>query len=92
MLRVLRSIDTLNERMDLKLTHHDVNWVYNLHHLTGQGYYLRSRYPEVRLIQCLPTSNKNLKEDFLIFSGEWHYGLPCPMVEGVLGGSVVIDS
>ena len=50
MFRVLRSIDTLNERMDLKLTHHDVNWVYNLHHLIGQGYYLRSRYPEVRLI------------------------------------------
>ena len=50
MFRVLRSIDTLNEGMDLKLTHHDVNWVYNLHHLIGQGYYLRSRYPEVRLI------------------------------------------
>ncbi|XP_050278148.1 uncharacterized protein LOC126719660 [Quercus robur] len=69
--------------MDLKLTHHDVNWVYNLHHLKGQGYYLRSRYPKVKLIQCLPTSNKNLKEDFLIFSGEWHNGLPCPTVEGV---------
>ena len=36
MFRVLGSIDALNERMDLKLTHHDVNWVYNLHHLTGQ--------------------------------------------------------
>ena len=91
MFRVLGSIDALNERMDLKLTHHDMNWVYNLHHLKGQGYYLKSRYPEVRLIQCLPTSNKNLKEDFLIFSREWHDGLPCPMEEGVPGGSVVID-
>ena len=45
MFRVLGSIDALNERMDLKLTHHDVNWVYNLHHLIGQGYYLKSRYP-----------------------------------------------
>ena len=35
MFRVLGSIDVLNERMDLKLTHHDVNWVYNLHHLKG---------------------------------------------------------
>ena len=92
MFRVLGSTDALNERMDLKLTHHDVNWVYNLHHLKGQGYYLGSRYPEVRLIQCLPTSNKNLKEDFLIFSREWHNGLPCPMVEGVPGGSTVRDS
>ena len=70
MFRVLGSIDALNERMDLKLTHHDVNWMYNLHQLAGQGYYLRSRYLEVRLIQCLPTSNKNLKEDFLIFFRE----------------------
>ena len=78
MFRVLGSIKTLNERMDLNLTHHDVNWVYNLHHLKGQGYYLKLRYLEVRLIQCLPTSNKNLKEDFLIFSGEWHDGRHAP--------------
>ena len=77
MFRVLGSIKALNERMNLNLTHHYVNWVYNLHHLKGQGYYLKSRHLEVRLIQCLPTSNKNLK-DFLIFSGEWHDGLPSP--------------
>ena len=56
--RGLGSIEVLNERMNSNLIHHDVNWVYNLHHLTRQGYYLKSRYPEVRLIQCLPTSNK----------------------------------
>ena len=64
MSRVLGSIEVLNERMNLNLTHHDVNWVYNLYRLTGQGYYLKSRYLEVRLIQCLSTSNKGLKEDF----------------------------
>ena len=81
MFRVVGSVDALNERMNLGLTHHDVNWVYNLHHLKGQGYYLKSRYPEVRLIQCLPTSNKGLKEDFLIFSRGWHDGLPYPTKE-----------
>ena len=50
MFRVLGSIEALNERMNLNLTHNDVNWVYSLHHLKGQGYYLKSRYPEVRLI------------------------------------------
>ena len=50
MFRVLGSIEALNERMNLNLTHHDVNWVYNLHHLKEQGYYLKSRYPAVRLI------------------------------------------
>ena len=92
MFRVLRSIEALNERMNLNLTHHDVNWVYSLHNLKGQGYYLKSRYLALRLIQCLPTSNKNLKEDFLIFSGEWHDGLPCPTEEGEQGGSIAEDS
>ena len=42
MFRILGCVDVLNERMGLNLTHHDVNWIYNLHHLTGQGYYLKS--------------------------------------------------
>ena len=67
MFRVLGSIEALNKRMNLNLTYHDVNWIYNLHNLKGQGYYLKSRNPTVRLIQCLPISNKGLKDDFLIF-------------------------
>ena len=70
MFRILGCVDALNERMGLGLTHHDVNWIYNLHHLIGQGYYLKSRYPEVRLIQCLSDSNKGLKKDFLILFRE----------------------
>jgi len=31
MFRILGSVDALNERMGLELTHHNVNWVYNLH-------------------------------------------------------------
>ena len=50
MFRILSCVDAVNERMDLNLTHHDVNWVYNLHHLMRQGYYLKSKYPEVKLI------------------------------------------
>ena len=37
MFRVLGSIEVLNERMNLNLTHYDVNWVYNLHHLKEIG-------------------------------------------------------
>ena len=91
MFRVLRSIEVLNERMNLNLTHHDVNWIYNLHHLKEQGYYLKSRYLEVRLIQCLLTSNKGLKEDFLILSRGWHNGLPCPTKEGKPGGGQAVN-
>ena len=38
----LGSVDALNEKMGLNLTHHDVNWVYNLHQLKGQGYYIET--------------------------------------------------
>ena len=86
MFRIFGSVDALNERMGLNLTHHDVNWIYNLHHLMGQGYYLKSRCLEVRLIQCLLDSNNGLKKDFLIVSGEWHDGLPCSTKEGKPGG------
>ena len=86
MFRVLGSVETLNERMNLNLTHHDVNWIYNMHNLKGQGYYLKSRYPAIKLIQCLPISNKGLTYDFLIFFGQWHDGLPCPIKEATLGG------
>ena len=41
--RILGCVDALNEKMGLGLTHHDVNWVYNLHHLEGKGYYLKTR-------------------------------------------------
>ena len=87
MFRILGSVDALNEKMGLGLTHHDVNWIYNLHHLKGHGYYLKSRQPKVRLIQCLPDSNKGLNKDFLIISGEWHDGLPYSTREGTLGGA-----
>ena len=40
--------------MGVNLTHHDVNWVYNRHKLTRQGYYLKTREPAIRLISCLP--------------------------------------
>ena len=33
MFRILGSVDALNEKMGLNLIHHDVYWVYNLHHL-----------------------------------------------------------
>ena len=91
MFRVLGSIEALNERMNLNLTHHDVNWIYNLQHMKGQGYYLKSRCSEVRLIQCLPVSNKGLKDDFLIFFGQWHDGLPCPVKEGEPGGKLIVE-
>ena len=91
MFRILGSVYALDERMGLGLIHHDINWVYNLHHLKGQVYYLKSRYLEVRLIQCLSKSNKGLNKDFLIMSGKWHDGLPCPTKEGQPSGILDLE-
>ena len=84
--RILRSVDALNEKMRVNLTHHDVNWVYNCQHLKSMGYYLKTRVPKVRLISCLSESNKCMNQDFLIVSGEWHDSLHCPTRDGQLGG------
>ena len=83
--RILGCVDALNKKMGLRLIHHDVNWVYNLHHLKGKGYYLKTRQPEIRLIQCLPESSKGLNKDFLIVLREWHDGLHCPTEKGQPG-------
>ena len=82
MFRILGSVDALNERINVNLTHHDVNWVYNHHKLTGQGYYLKPRVPTVKLISCLPEYNKGMDKNYLIISGEWHDGLHCPTEKG----------
>ena len=35
MFRILGSIDAVNEKMGLNLTHHNINWIDNRHYLTG---------------------------------------------------------
>ena len=86
MFRILGSVDALNKKMGVNLTHHDVNWVYNCQHLKSKGYYLKTRVLKVRLISCLPDTNKGMDQDFLIISGKWHDGLHCPTRDGKLGG------
>ena len=68
--RVLGSIDVLNEQMGLGLTWHDIVHMYECHYLDKAGYYLKSWSEIVRLISCLSKSNKSMKVNFLIASGE----------------------
>ena len=71
--------------MGLGLTRHNVVHMYECHHLDKAGYYPKSLSEVVRLIFCLPKSNKSMKNDFLIVSGEWNDGLHCPTRAGELG-------
>ena len=61
---------------------HDVVHLYECHKLGGTGYYLKSQFDIVRLISCLPKSNKGMKDDYLIVSGEWSDDLHCPTQAG----------
>ena len=45
--RILDSVDALNEKMGLRLTHHDVNWCYNLQYVKGKTYYMKARDEKV---------------------------------------------
>ena len=85
MFKVLGCVDALNDQMNLGLTWHDVVHLYECHSLSG-GYYIKSRSDEVRLISCLPKSNKGMLDDYLVVSGGWHDGLPYPVRAGILGG------
>ena len=80
--RVLGSIDVLNEQLGLGLTWHDVVHMYECRQLSSARCYLKSRSEVVRLISCLPKSNKGMKDDYLIASGEWTDGLHCPTRAG----------
>ena len=83
--RILGCVDALNEHMGLNLTWHDVVWMYKCHLLGDLGYYLKSRSSVIRIVSCLPKSNKGTKDDFLIASGDWHNGLHYPVLEGEPG-------
>ena len=75
--KLLGCIDALNEQMGLGLTWHDVVHMYDCHKLGDAGYYLKSQFDVVRLISCLPKSNKGMKDNYLIVSEEWNDGLHC---------------
>ena len=86
MFRILGCIDALNEHLQLGLTWHEVVHMYEFHSQADGGYYLKSRSAVIRLISCLPKSNKGMKDDYLIISRSWHNGLHCKIQEREPGG------
>ena len=85
-LRVLGAINALDRHLGLGLTWYDVAHLYEGHQKAQAWFYLKSRSNAVKLISCLPKFNKGMKDDFLIVSGPWSDGFPCPTKLGELGG------
>ena len=84
--RILGCVNALNEHLRLGLTWHDVVHMYEFHSQANGGFYLKSQSAVVRLILCLPKSNKGMKDDYLITSGPWHDVIHCPVQEREPGG------
>ena len=84
--RVLGAIDALDRHSGLWLTWYDVTHLYEGHIEARAWSYLKSQSSVVKLISCLPKSNKGMKDDFLIVLGPWSDGLPCPTKLGEPGG------
>lgn len=61
MFRLISFIVELNRRLSLSLIEHDINFVYSFQDNRTSGFYLKTQHREVRLISCLPDSNKEMK-------------------------------
>ena len=68
--KVLGCVDAINKQMGLGLTRLDVVHLYECYKLVDAGYYLKSRFDIIILISCLPKSNRGMKDDYLLLSGE----------------------
>ena len=84
--KILRAVDALNQHLGLGLTWLDIVHLYEGHKQKGARFYLKSRSEVVKLISCLPKSNNEMKDDYLIALGPWHDGLPYPIQLGEPGG------
>ena len=78
--RVVSCVSRLNHTFDLQLDHHDINHMYSLCGNKNTKYYLKVKDTRVRLISCLPDSNRNSAKEFVRVCGNWFVGeIRCPL-------------
>ena len=84
--RVVSCVSKLNHTFNLQLDHHDINQMYRLCGSKATNYYLKTRDARVRLISCLPDSNRNSAGEFVRVRGNWFAGdIPCPLTKREVG-------
>jgi len=69
--RIVNCISRLNQLFGLQLNYHDINFMYSLCSNIDSDYSLKTRDMRVRLISCLPNSNRNSAGEFVRVSGNW---------------------
>ena len=84
--RAVSCVSKLNHTFDLQLDHHDINHMYSLCGNKSSNYYLKTRDNRVRLISCLPDSNRNSAGEFVRVRSNWFSGgVPCPLSKHEVG-------
>ena len=77
--RVVNCVGRLNRQYGLSLMHHDINFLYGIQGSLRNRCYLQTRNTIVRLISCLPDSNRNSAGEFVRVSENWlNSELTCP--------------
>ena len=69
--RVVSCVSRLNQTFGLQLDQHDINHMYSLCGKKRSNYYLKVRDMRVRLISCLPDSNRNFTGEYVWVRGKW---------------------
>ena len=84
--RVVYCVSRLNHTFDLQLDHYDINHMYSLCGNKTSNYYLKTRDNRVRLISCLPYSNRNSAGEFVQVHDNWcAEEIPCPLSRREVG-------
>ena len=84
--RVVSCVNRLNQMFDLQLSHHNINHMYSLYGSKKTNYYLKVRDMSVRLISCLPDSNRNSAGEFVWVRSNWFVGeIPYPLSRHEVG-------
>ena len=52
--------------MRTNITWYDMIWVYNCQKGKEIGYYFKCKVPSIRLVSCIPESNKGMDKNLLI--------------------------
>ena len=84
--RIVMGTAVLMEKLGLKLTVHDITYVYRLQKSSRDQYTLVTRNSDRKLVTGLPDSSKDRDEDFLVIKGNWQNPhISCPLIPGKPG-------
>ena len=77
--KMVGCVSQLNRLYNLRLTHHDINFLYSCCGSLKNGNYLKVQDTRIRLISCLLGFNKNSQGEFIKVSRNWLADkLTCP--------------